>query len=136
LLILLWSTAWPTQAKTRAIAGVSAEDYRGAWALVSLLSLAFVVVVLVGRRRWHPWVVLAVEGVAAGVVALIPPIDWVMRLGVGGSWVNAMGGGFAQPLAMAWLGVVGLRAFHQLREAQEAESRAGGSGDAVSITRR
>jgi hypothetical protein len=126
LLMLLWAAAWPAEVKTRGIARVSLEDYRLAWALIALLSLAFVVVMLAGRRRWHPWVVLAVEGAVAGVVAFVPPIDWVTWFGVGGSWVTAMGGGFAQGLAMAWLGVVGLRAFHQLREAPEGVPAPGG----------
>lgn len=126
LLMVLWSAAGPAEAKTRAIAHVSLEDYRLAWALIALLSLVFVVVMLGGRRRRHPWVVLAVEGAVAGVVALVPPLDWVTWFGVGGSWVTAMGGGFAQALAMAWLGVVGVQAFHQLREAPEAVSPPGG----------
>jgi hypothetical protein len=133
LLMLLWAAARPAEAKSRAIARVSLEDYRLAWALLALISLAFVVVMLAGRRRWHPWVVLAVEGAVAGVVALVPPIDWVTWLGVGGSWATAMGAGFAQGLAMAWLGVVGLRAVHQLREAPEAVSPSGGR-DAASAT--
>jgi hypothetical protein len=124
--MLLWSAGWPAEVKTRAITRVAPEDYRLAWALIALLSLAFVVAILTDRRRWHPWAVLAVEGAVAAVVALVPPIDWVNWFGVGGAWVTAMGGGFAQALAMAWLGVVGLQAFHQLREAPEAAPPPGG----------
>jgi hypothetical protein len=131
--MLLWAAAWPAEVKTRAIARVSLEDYRLAWALIALLSLAFVVGMLARRSRWHPWFVLAVEGAVAGVVAFVPPIDWVTWFGVGGSWATAMGGGSAQALAMAWLGVAGLQAFHQLREARETESSPSGR-DAPSTT--
>ena len=121
LVVLLWSAAWPVEVKNRALAQVSMEDYRPAWALIALLSLVFVGVMLAGRRDWHPWVVLAAEGVVAGVVALVPPLYWATWFGVGGSWVTAMGGGSAQALAMAWFGVVGLRALHQSREARRPE---------------
>jgi hypothetical protein len=136
LLMLLWSAAWPAEVKTRAIARISQEDYWLGWALIALLNLAFVIVMLVGRRRWHLWVVLAVEAAVAGVVAIVPPFYWALWFGIGGgvgeSWVTAMGGGFAQALAMAWLGVVGLQAFHQLRAAPEALSRPGGRDAAPS----
>lgn len=123
LLALLWATAEPVKSQAQAISILSQEDYRPAWALIAFLSLAFVVLMLAGRRRRHPFVLLAVEGAAAAVVAFTSPMDWVNWLGVGGSWVTAMGGGHAQALAMAWLGVVGLRAFHQLRDGSEAVSR-------------
>jgi hypothetical protein len=80
--------------------------------------------------------VLAAEAIAASVVALVPPMDWVTSLGIGGSWVNAMVGGAAQPLAMAWLGVVGLRSFHQLRGPRTTGSPSASSADADTATHR
>lgn len=115
LLFLLWAIAWPAQARVRAFAEISVEEYWGPWAVTTLLGFAFVVVALIGRARQHSWVVLGIEALVAGVVALVPPISWIMWLGVGGSWVTAMTSGFAQPLAIAWLSIVAVRAFHQAR---------------------
>ncbi|GAA4873951.1 hypothetical protein [Serinicoccus chungangensis] len=115
LLLLIWATGWTARAKVEAMAEISMADYWWPWAITILLSLAFVVVALLGRLRRHPWLVLSVEAVTAGVVALVPPLSWVLWLGVGGSWVTAMTGGLAQPLAMAWLAIVGFRTVRQVR---------------------
>ncbi|WP_298746525.1 hypothetical protein [uncultured Serinicoccus sp.] len=115
LLMVLWATGWPVRATADALAEVSMADYWGLWALTVLLSLAFVVLALLGRLSPHPWFVLAVEGLAAGVIAVVPPVSWVLWLGVGGSWVTAMSGGLAQTLAVTWLVVVGFRAVRQTR---------------------
>ena len=55
---------------------------------------------------------------------------WLTWGGIDDFWFIALTGGFAQPLAMAWLGVVGLRAFHQVRaaSAMASASDAGGWG--------
>lgn len=71
----------------------------GPWALVSLVSVLFVVMVLVGRQQWHPWAVLAVEAVVAAVLAFVPPWQWLLWFRLGG-WSGAMVGGPVQPLAV------------------------------------
>ena len=115
LLFLLRATGWYVEAIRESMTRLQVDGVWGSWAAVSLVSVLFVVVMLVGRRRWHPWVVLAVEAVFAAVLAFVPPIQWVIWFGLNG-WLNAMVGGFVQPLAVAWLGVVVLRGFHQLRD--------------------
>jgi len=98
---------------------------------VSLISLLFVVVLLVGRQRRHPWAVLAVEALAASALAFVPPVMWVVWFGISG-WTNALVEGPAQPLAAAWLGVVVLRGFQQLRSADSPTST--GSTEAAETT--
>lgn len=127
LLALLWATAPPLEALDRAVSRLDEQALWLPWLSVSVLGMAFVVVMLTGRRQPHSWVVLAVEAGVAAVVAFVPPAYWVMWGGLWGTWIGgmepwavAMSGGFAQPLAMAWLGVVGLRILHQLRGAPEA----------------
>ena len=120
LLMLLLLTARAIEAMNWSVATMSTERYFGAWFLGALLSLVFVAVVLVGRLRRHPWAILVMEALAAGVVALIPPLVWIRYLGIDGFWVDAMMFGSAQPLGIAWLGAVGLRAFHQVRGVPEA----------------
>lgn len=136
LLILLFLTAWPTEAHARSIVRFSTEAVWGPWALVVLVSLVFVVVALAGRLRWHPWAVLVLEALAAGVVALVPPLYWLLWMGVGGAWATAMTGGLAQPLAITWLGVVGLRVYQQVRGVPDAGSPAPRSLDVVSTPTR
>lgn len=132
LLFLLRATGWYVNAIHQAQTRLQMDELWGPWAAVSLVSLLFVIVMLVGRRRWHPWIVLAAEAVVAAVVAFVPPLQWVLWFGIGG-WLNAMVGGFMQPLAMAWLGVVALRGFHQLRDGDTAAPRrSGGEGAATS----
>ncbi|WP_066636133.1 hypothetical protein [Serinicoccus hydrothermalis] len=116
LLILLLAMGSVAEAKMSALAMISMEDYWGPWAISLVLSLVFVVVALIGRRLPHRWLVLAVEAVVAAVIAIVPPIAWVLWLGIGGSWVTAMTYGDAQPLAITWLTIVGFRAFYQLRD--------------------
>lgn len=135
LLFLLWAIAWPTQATVLALAEVSMEDYWGPWAATTLLGFAFVVIALIGRSRQQSWVVLGLEALVAGIVALVPPISWIMWLGVGGSWVTAMTSGFAQPLAIAWLSIVAVCAFHQLRPASKQQFAEDGNRDVVSTPR-
>lgn len=123
LLLLLWATGWPAQAKMEATARISMEDYWGPWAITVLLGFVFVVVALLGRLHPHPWPVLAIEALVAGVVALVPPLSWVLWLGIGSSWVTAMIGGLAQPLAITWLTIVGFRAFGEMREDPASQER-------------
>ena len=95
----------------------------GAWAVVSLLSVLFVVMMLVGRQHWHVWAVLALEAIVASVLAFVPPMQWVLWFGVGGGWITAMGSGIVQPLAVAWLGVVVAVGLRQRRTARAADPR-------------
>lgn len=128
LLFLLRATGWYINAIHQAQTRLQMDELWVPWSAVSFVSVLFVVVMLVGRQRWHPWVVLAVEAVVAAVLAFVPPVQWVIWFGIGG-W-NAMVGGFVQPLAVAWLGVVVLRGFHQLREAGTGLGRSDGSTEA------
>lgn len=127
LLALLWATAPPLEALSRAVSRLDEQALWLPWLSASVLGMAFVVVMLAGRRQQHSWGVLAVEAVVAAIVAFVPPAYWVMWGGIWTTWIAglepwalAMGGGFAQPLAMAWLGVVGLRVVQHLRGAPEA----------------
>lgn len=123
LLLLLWATGWPVQAKVEAMTRISTQDYWAPWAITVLLGFVFVVVALLGRLQPHPWPVLAIEAICACVVAVVPPLSWVLWLGIGGSWVTAMVSGFAQPLAITWLSIVGFRAFNQIRSGQTSQER-------------
>ena len=134
LLVLLRANGWYVESITQAQTGVQrlqVGEVWGPWGAESLIRLAFVVVMLAGRRRWHPWALLAIESVVAGVLAFVPPLQWVVWFHIGG-WTTAMVGGFVQPLAMAWLGVVGLRILHQLRGAPAVTSRSSNGGHAAS----
>ena len=133
LLVLLRATGWYAESLTQAQMGVQRlqlGEVWGLWGIVSLISLAFVVVMLAGRRRWHPWAVLAIESVVAGALAFVPPLQWVVWFHISG-WTTTMVAGFVQPLAMAWLGVVGLRAFHQLGGTRAVTSPSSDGGDAA-----
>lgn len=114
LLVLLRATAQPIDDLNTARSQLQLEAVWGPWVTVSVLSLGFVALVLVARRRRHPWLVLGAEVVIAAVLALVPPLQWVLWLGIGG-WIHALVAGFAQPLSMAWLGVVAVTAYHQAR---------------------
>lgn len=129
LVFLLRATGWYVSAIQHGVTRMQMDALWGPWALVSLVSVLFVVVVLVGRRWWHPWAVLAVEAIVAAVLAFVPPWQWLLWFGIGG-WGGAMIGGPVQPLAVAWLGVVALRGFHQSRDADTAApQRADGGAD-------
>lgn len=131
LLAVLQATGWYVDEIRAAQTRLQLEELWGPWAGVSLVSVLFVIGMLVGRRRWHPWVVLTVEAIVAAVVAFVPPLQWVLWFGIGG-WIDTMLGGFVQPLAVAWLGVVVLRGFHQLSDGHRANPRrASGSGSAT-----
>lgn len=127
LLLLLRATAQPIQDLRTGQTRLRMEDVWGPWVTVSALSLAFVVLMLVARRRRHPWLVLGAEAVIAAVLALVPPVQWVLWLGIG-AWASAMVSGFAQPLSMAWLGVVAVTAHHQAR------GRSGSDGAGAVVT--
>lgn len=130
LLFLLRATGWFDDAIHQAQTRLQMGELWGPWAAMSLVSLLFVGVLLVGRRHWHPWVVLAIEAVVACVLAFVPPVQWVIWLGIG-RWAAALAGGSVQPLAAAWLGVVALRGFHQLRDGDVAPPRTPGGGGGV-----
>jgi len=88
------------------------------WAWLTLLAVAVVAVVHLGRRRRHPPATLAMEGLVAAVLGFVPPFQWVMWFGIN-RFTEAVGGttvltGFMQPLAIAWLGVAAATAAHQM----------------------
>lgn len=62
LLFLLRATGWFDEAIHQAQTRLELGELWGPWAAMSLVSLLFVGVMLVGRRHWHPWVVLGVVG--------------------------------------------------------------------------
>lgn len=115
LLFLLRATSWFDQAIHEAQTRLQMGELWGPWAAMSLVSLLFVGVLLVGRRHWHPWAVLVLEAIVAAVLAFVPPLQWVIWLGIG-LWPSVLAGGSVQPLAVAWLGVVAFQGFHQLRD--------------------
>lgn len=117
LLLLLRTTGWYAATTRPRLVAMQLDDLWVPWAGISLISVLFVTVMLVGRRRWHPWGVLGVEALVAAVLAFMMPVQWVLWLGVGGL-SNTMTGGFVQPLAVAWLGVVVARGVHQRRDAE------------------
>ena len=125
LLFLLRATGWYVNDLHQGVTRLQVDEVWAPWTGVSLVSGLFVTVMLVGRRRWHPWIVLAVEAIVAAVLAFVPPVQWVIWFGING-WLNALVGGFVQPLAVAWVGVVVLRGFHQLRDADAYGPRASG----------
>lgn len=77
------------------------------WLVLVLLAAAFVAVALLGRTGGAGRVVAAVELVLAGVLALVPPIQWILWLGSSHwlvEWSGALTGiAFVQGLAVAWL---------------------------------
>lgn len=131
LLFLLRATGLFTSDIAEGVTRIQMERVWGLWAGVSLVSVLFVAMMLVGRRRWHSWPVLGVEGVVAAVLAFVPPLQWVLWFKIS-DWTTMMVDGFVQPLAVAWLGVVVLRGFHQLRDADTASPRSSDGGSEAS----
>ncbi len=123
LLALLRATGWYANARDQRTTMLDTGELWGPWAVVSLVSLLFVALVMVGRGHWHAWAVLAAEGVVAGVLAFVLPLQWVLWFGLGDGWSTAMVGGFVQPLAVAWVAVVAAVGFRQLRAPQAAGAR-------------
>ena len=130
LVALLRATGWYVNAIHLRQTRMQMGELWAPWAGVSLVCVLFVVVMLVGRRRWHPWLVLVVEAVVAAVLAFVPPLQWVLWFSIGG-WSTTMVGGFVQPLAVAWLGVVVMRGFHQRRDADDPPGPERSAGGAV-----
>lgn len=127
LLFLLRATEWYVEGIEKARVTLQLGDVWAPWAAVSLVSVLSVAVMLAGRHTWHPWVVLAVEAVVAAVLAFVPPLQWVHWLGtIAGGLPRALLNGFVQPLSVAWLGVVVLRAFHQWRDSKAVSPRPSG----------
>lgn len=122
LLFLLRATGWFDRAIHQAQTRLELSELWGPWAALSLVSLLFVGVMLVGRRHWHPWVVLGVEAIVAGVLAFVPLLQWVIWFGIG-QWSTVVAGDSVRPLAVAWLGVVALRGFHQWRDRDASAPR-------------
>ena len=104
----------------------------GPWLLMLGCGAAFAVVAVTGRQVRHPWAVLLVEMVVAGVLALVPPVLWVLWLRfvwftrvLGGDTGNA----FVQALALVWLVAVVLTAGRQLRGTTAERRGATAAGD-------
>ena len=94
------------------------------WPLFVFLGLGFVAVALVGRDARHqPWL-LAVEIGAAAILAVVPTLGWAALLDPVTDFVVMHQLGYAQPLAMAWLGIAVHAAVRQRRRAR-AEPSAG-----------
>ncbi len=133
LLLLLWAMHWPLEPLEWNLRRLNVSDARLPWAYVCVISLAFVVVMLAGRHRMHPWAVLAVEGGVAGLVAFVPPWRWLWwESSLGQPWTRAMSGRFAQPLAVAWFGVVLVLALRQYRRARVAAAATESDGLTIS----
>lgn len=86
---------------------------------MSLITVLFVAVMLIGRQQRHPWAVLAIEAVLAATLAFVPPTLWILWFGLY-DWTLALVAGYGTPLAVAWLGVVVARGVYQLRDARDA----------------
>ncbi len=133
LLVLLWAMHWPLEPLESALRRLNVSDARLPWAYVCLISLAFVVVMQAGRHRIHPWALLPVEGIVAGFVAFTPPWRWLSwESSLGQPWTRAMTDRFAQPLAVAWFGVVLLLALRQYRRARVADTTTESDGLTIS----
>jgi hypothetical protein len=132
LLVLLRATGWYADIRIQQTSPLEPGELWGPWTVVSLVSVLFVAMVLVGRLHRHAWSVLTIEAAVAAVLAFVPPLQWVVWFGVGPGWIPTMGGGFVQPLAVAWLGVVVAVGFRQLRATRAAVSRPSPSDVAAS----
>ncbi len=115
LVALAFATGWAVTPLQRALSTLNQEEMVRLSTIMVVIGLLFVVVLLVGRRRWHAWGVLIAEGLIAAVLALVPGALWIIWLGFS-EWTNAMLSGWVQPLAIAWLGVVVAQGFHQVRD--------------------
>jgi hypothetical protein len=98
----------------------------GPWLLMLGCGAAFAVVAVAGRQARHPWAVLLIEVVVAGVLALVPPVLWVLWLRLG--WFTRVMGGdtgnaFVQALALVWLVVAVLTVGRQLLRGTTAQRR-------------
>ncbi|MFO8076720.1 MAG: hypothetical protein R6T85_11455 [Egibacteraceae bacterium] len=103
------------------------------WLATVLLGAAFVLVALVGRAAGVGRVLAGVEVVLAGVLALVPPPQWMLWFEVNWftEWVGAsIGNAFVQGLAVAWL-VIAARAL-----VAGGEASAGGPRDRSSVAHR
>jgi hypothetical protein len=125
LLVLLLAAGAQTGTLTRHTARLDTALVWGPWLLMLGLGAAFAVVALLGRGVRQPWPALLVEGTAAGVLALVPPVMWIAWFRV--TWFSRIVGGdtgvaFVQALALVWLVAVVLAAGRQLRGKTAASS--------------
>lgn len=115
LVVLLAAATVPEQEFFRAFTRLELDAARQPWFLIVVSGLAFVAVSLWGRTNRHPPGLLAVEGLVAAVLGLVPPMVWVQWFGVGLFLGVATGNMFVHALALAWLGVVLATAIRQAR---------------------
>jgi len=95
-------------------------ESRSLWLLMLVLAAAFVAVSLADRQRPHSWSVLALEGVIAAIVGLIPPVQWIMWFDI--STVTELVAAttptvIVPVLAIAWLVTVVMTFVRQVRSA-------------------
>jgi uncharacterized membrane protein YhaH (DUF805 family) len=110
----------------RGYAIMDGSGYWARWALLTAAGLAFVAVLLLGRRRSQAWVLLGIEAVAAAGFAFAPqrpeawPWPWARWLDNG---IFGVGAGTWQLLGLVWLGVVVTAAIAQWRSTHPARER-------------
>jgi hypothetical protein len=118
LLALLLAAGAPQLRLFQALTGLEVADMWAPWLQMVGFALAFAAVALAGRRRRHSWGVLALEGLVAATVGLIPPALWAPWIGLG-AFASALGATtgspFVQALALMWLAVVLVTAAQQAR---------------------
>ena len=124
LLALLRSTGWYGELRSQREGPLVATEAWGSCAVISLISVAFIACVLVGRQVRHPWAVVGVEAAVAAVLAFVPPLQWVLWFGTT-EWVATLGAGFVQPLAVAWFVVVVAVGYRQMRTRTASNSSDG-----------
>lgn len=97
--------------------GVPATSEVWMWSVgATLVTIAFTVVLLLGRRRRHPALVLVAELVIGLALALVPPLMWVTWFGIGG-WTDVLLGSTVRTLGAVWLVVVVLHLVRRRRDA-------------------
>jgi hypothetical protein len=89
------------------------------WIALMVVGAVFILAAAYGRGRRHSTPLLLLEGFAAVIIALVPPLIWAQVAGAG-PWTGAMGGttgaSYAQILALVWLMLV-VRTWREQRRA-------------------
>jgi hypothetical protein len=119
---LLLAAGTPQHELVRAFARLDVGAAWRPWLVLVVLAAGFVALALVGRRRRHPPGVLALEGLPAAVIGLIPPFLWIGWFGLGPFLVAtgaATGSMFWHVLGVAWLVIVVMTAVRQVRASRE-----------------
>lgn len=121
LVALLAVAAAPAPGLLRAFARVELDAALYPWLVMVASGFAFVALATWRRMERHPPSLLAVEGLVAALVGLIPPLAWVQWFGVG-RLPDLLGVAhefmFIHALGISWLVVVVATAIRQARGAQ------------------